>query len=599
MWQETNSLRKNIFQNRLNQLWFFIMAVFLVLSLRLFLISIVKGSYFHKVSEDNRIQIFPEPAPRGIIYDRTHKVMVDNRLSFSVMFVPLNLNKQEAELTIERLDKVIGVDKSAIHDVLAGVCIAEDIDKEKVFFLSEQKSNYPGMKIQVQPRRHYPYGPFAAHLLGYLGEITKKEMDDAVESGFKLGDIVGRTGLEKMYDSYLRGIDGSEQIEVNVNGRPVRVLNHQPSHMGDNIGLTINRGLQETCESLMEGKKGAICVLNPRNGEILALVSKPDFDPNIFVGHTTPEQYKQLFNNKDLPMFNRVIQSQQSPGSTFKIITTIAALEKKAIDTETTFHCNGKFYLGSGSGRREFKCWKKEGHGTMKLIDAIAQSCDVYFYQVGLRAGVDNIAEYASMLGLSNVSGFGFPGEEKGLIPTSKWKKEKYRDNWYPGDTVNMCIGQGYVLVTPIQMANLISIVANRGTLYKPFVVREIVDYEGNRIETFNPSVMKRATLSPQTWDILEKGLKEAVLSGTCQVVKFKDLSVAAKTGTAQNPHGPDHAWFVCYAPVGNPQVAIAVYVEHGGHGASGAGPIARRILERVFGLGEEDAAAETFTAED
>ncbi len=598
MWQNTESFQEKRLHNNLQHLQYFTIAVFVILILRLFFISIIKGSYFQKISEDNRIQIFTLPAPRGIIYDRKGKVLVDNRLSFSVLLSPINLKREILEKTIVRLNGVLESVNDYKPGMTGNVCLAEDVEPEKIFYLSEQKHNFPGMRIQVRPKRHYPYGAFAAHLIGYLGQISKRELEDPVHVGYKKRDIIGKTGLEKIYDRFLRGRDGNEQIEVDVNGKPLRMLSHQDSWMGDHLILTVDKNIQDTCEAVLRGKKGAICVLNPKNGEVLAMVSKPDFDPNIFIENTSPLQYRKLFNDPELPMFNRVIQSQQSPGSVFKIITAISALEEGAVDLETTYNCHGSFLLGRGRRSREFKCWKEGGHGRMEIIDAIAHSCDVYFYQAGLKTGVDSISEYAALFGLSALSGFCMPSEERGLIPSARWKREKTGECWYPGDTVNMSIGQGYVLVTPIQMANLASFVAGRGVLYEPFTVRRIIDTEGNIIRTFRPKVKKRVKLKQQTWDIIQRGMREAVTSGTCRGVNFRNLAVAGKTGTTQNPHGDDHAWFICYAPVEDPQVAMSVYVEHGGHGSSAAVPLARKILENMFNLKEEEIV-EIFEIED
>jgi penicillin-binding protein 2 len=295
-------------------------------------------------------------------------------------------------------------------------------------------------------------------------------------------------------------------------------------------------------------------------------------------------------------MFNRAIQSQYAPGSLFKIVTAIAALEEKVIrpDETMTMRCRGTFRIGN----REFKCWKEGGHGRLDIVQAIAQSCDIFFYQLGLRVGADKIAQYAQMLGLGKGLGISLPSEAMGLVPDSTWKKIYFGEKWYPGDTANMSIGQGYLEVSPLQMVSLISMIANGGTIYKPLVVKKIIDGRGKIIETFQPKVIGKPRISSETLSIIRKGLREAVLSGTSQVVKFKGLSVAGKTGTAQNPHGEDHAWFICYAPEEAPVIALAILVEHGGHGASAAAPLARQILNGVFTL-QVEKQPEIFVYED
>jgi len=588
-------------QRSLVRFRYFIIAILSILFIRLFSLQIVKRGELYRLSEANRIQLFFLPAPRGIIYDRNGKVIVDNVGSFSVLFSPTNLASREIEETLERLGEILNLEhssmlakvRSMIRQPLS-ILLAENVPPSLAFCLAEEKTNLPGVNIEVEPKRHYFYRNFASHLLGYLGEIGPKELRTLSEAGYRLGDIIGKSGVEKVYDNFLRGRRGGRQIEIDASGRQLRIINSVMPEEGNSLILTLDERIQKLCEDSMEGKAGAICALDPNNGEVLALVSKPDFDPNLFTERLSPSLTQKLFEDEGLPMFNRSIQSQCAPGSLFKIVTAIAALEEKVIRPDETLVCRGSLQIGN----REFKCWKEEGHGRLDIVQAIAESCDVFFYQVGLRVGGDKIAQYARMLGLGKEPTISLPSRTGGLVPDSTWKRMYFAEGWYPGDTANMSIGQGYLEATPLQMASLISLVANGGSIYQPLVVKKIIDGRGKIIETFQPKVIGDPRISPETLSIIRRGLREAVLSGTCQTLRFKGLSVLAKTGTAQNPHGEDHAWFICYAPEEAPAIALAVLVEHGGHGASAAAPLARQILSGVFAL-KGEKQPEIFAFED
>ena len=584
--------------------WFryFTIAVLAILFIRLFSLQIIKKGELYKRSEANRIQLFFDPAPRGIIYDRNGKVMVENIGSFSVLFSPTNLTREETEETLKKLGEILNFNYpsmlakvgSSIRQPLNSILLAEDVPRSEVFWLAEEKVNLPSVNIEVQPKRHYLHNNFASHLLGHLGEIGPKELRALYGAGYKLGDIIGKSGVEKIYDNSLRGRSGGRQVEMDASGRQLRIISSVLPKGGNSIILTIDERIQKLCEDSLNGKVGAICAINPANGEVLALVSKPDFDPNLFTERLTPARTQELFTDPGFPMFNRSIQSQYAPGSLFKIITAIAGLEEGVITVDETLGCRGSLQIGN----REFKCWKERGHGRLDIVQAIAKSCDVFFYQLGLRVGGDKLAKYARMLGLAKEIGISLPSEAKGLVADSTWKKINFGEQWYPGDTANMSIGQGYLEVSPLQMASLISLVANGGAIYEPLIVKKIIDGQGNVIKTFLPKVMLKPKISPETLSIVRRGLREAVLSGTSQVLKFKRLSVAGKTGTAQNPQGEDHAWFICYAPEEDPIIALAVLVEHGGHGASAAAPLARQILNGIFTLkGEKEP--EIFVYED
>ena len=600
------SITERQFEARLQRslLWskYFVVTILSLLLIRLFSLQIVKRGELYKLSEANRIQLFFDPAPRGVIYERNGKVIVENTGSFSVLFSPTNLTREQTEEILRKLSEILELSypailakvHSSIRHPLNTILVAENVPREKVFCLAEEKVNLPGVNIEIQPKRHYLHRNFASHLLGHLGEIGPKELAVLSGAGYKLGDIIGKSGVEKIYDNFLRGMSGGRQIEIDAGGRQLRIINSLLPEEGDSLILTLDGRIQKLCEDALEGKAGAICVMDPTNGEILALVSKPDFDPNLFTERLSPSRTQELFTDPGLPMFNRAIQSQYAPGSLFKIVAAIAGLEEGLIGVDETMDCRGSLRIGD----REFKCWKEGGHRRLNIVQAIAQSCDVFFYQLGLKVGADRMARYARMLGLERELGISLPSEATGLVPDSLWKKINFGEQWYPGDTANMSIGQGYLEATPLQMASLISTIANGGVIYKPLLIKKIIDGRGKIVETFPPKILGKPRISSETLSIIRKGLREAVLSGTSQALKFKALAVAGKTGTAQNPHGEDHAWFICYAPEEASRIALAILVEHGGHGASAAAPLARRILHGIFTL-EADKEPEVFVSKE
>jgi len=600
------SITERQFEARLQRslLWskYFVVTILSLLLIRLFSLQIVKRGELYKLSEANRIQLFFDPAPRGVIYERNGKVIVENTGSFSVLFSPTNLTREQTEGILRKLSEILELSypailakvHSSIRHPLNTILVAENVPREKVFCLAEEKVNLPGVNIEIQPKRHYLHRNFASHLLGHLGEIGPKELAVLSGAGYKLGDIMGKSGVEKIYDNFLRGMSGGRQIEIDAGGRQLRIINSLLPEEGDSLILTLDGRIQKLCEDALEGKAGAICVMDPTNGEILALVSKPDFDPNLFTERLSPSRTQELFTDPGLPMFNRAIQSQYAPGSLFKIVAAIAGLEEGLIGVDETMDCRGSLRIGD----REFKCWKEGGHRRLNIVQAIAQSCDVFFYQLGLKVGADRMARYARMLGLERELGISLPSEATGLVPDSLWKKINFGKEWYAGDTANMSIGQGYLEATPLQMASLISTIANGGVIYKPLLIKKIIDGRGKIVETFPPKILGKPRISSETLSIIRKGLREAVLSGTSQALKFKALAVAGKTGTAQNPHGEDHAWFICYAPEEASRIALAILVEHGGHGASAAAPLARRILHGIFTL-EADKEPEVFVSKE
>jgi penicillin-binding protein 2 len=419
-----------------------------------------------------------------------------------------------------------------------------------------------------------------------------------------MGALIGKYGIEYQWENDLRGVDGGQQIEVDALGKEIRPLGTVEPYPGNNLFLTIDLDVQKTAEEAFQGKNGALIAMDPKTGHILAMVSKPSFDLDIFARNILPEEWKSLVENPYHPLQNKGIQGQYPAGSVFKIITAIAGLESGIITPNTPLACAGTFFYGN----RNFRCWKEGGHGILSLHRAIVESCDIYFYQVGLKVGVDLIARYANEFGLGRVTGIALPHEKSGIVPSSSWKKKRFGVPWYSGETLSYSVGQGYLNTTPLQLLELISGIANGGKRYLPQVVEKVENIYGNKIREYPPVELGNANVSENTLRIIKEALRGAVNDphGTGSTCALKDVQVAGKTGTAQVVRMPenfkkgdtdrmplklrDHAWFVAFAPFEDPKISIAVLVEHGGFGASAAAPIAKKVIEKYLNLEPQPA---------
>ncbi|MFH1283935.1 MAG: penicillin-binding protein 2 [bacterium] len=597
MWQGSDLFEQKRFERRLKLLVFLFVFCLSVVLIRLFVLQIVKGQYYTNISERNRTQLFFQRGPRGIIYDRYKVPVVDNIPKVVVLFSPLNLSKELLQKVIFRLSGILGMTQESIWDIVskkkkesAVLSIAEDISRQALFKLEELKLHLPGVSLAIEPKRRYSTGNLASHIIGYIGGISKLELSNRIQDGYRMRDIVGKLGVEKVYDSFLRGRDGGFQLEVDAVGMSKRILYQIPSKQGNNIYLCIDKDVQSALENAFSKRnyEGAGVVISPEDGSILALCSFPNFDPNAFID-TKADVSSIVYDKETKPLFNRALQGQYPPGSVFKIITSIAMLEKEGFDPESKVRCKGTFHLGGKSGRT-FRCWKEKGHGSVDFMQGFAESCDVYFYTKALETGVDAIVEVASDFNLGRIIGIDIPGESGGLLPNPYWKKRVMHEPWYTGDTVNMSIGQGFLTVSPLQAAILAATVANRGMLWRPYIVDRIVDSDGSVLYKNEPYLVSKNRYLDGTWELLDAALKEVVESGTGMACKIKSIEVAGKTGTAQNPHGEDHAWFVAYAslPGEKPEIALSILVVHGEHGASAAAPIAREVIQAYFKAKEE-----------
>jgi penicillin-binding protein 2 len=551
-----------------------------------------------------------------MILDRKGRIVVDNRPSFEVLLIPEDI--VDMEKITEFLHRMLRIRPEEIEKRLEAnkhrppfrpVRIQSDISRLHLALLETHKLDLPGLVVDVAPRRGYTCADMASHLLGYLGEIDRHELKENRFRKYQMGDFIGKYGVEKKWEPFLKGIDGGRQVEVDAMGRELKVLQRVESHPGNNVYLTIDMALQKTCENLLRGKEGAIVAMNPQNGKILAMVSHPSFNPSLFAGGINHEDWESLVRNPFYPLQNRAIQGQYAPGSVFKVITATAGLEEGAISPQEVLFCTGSYRFGN----RTYRCWRRGGHGKVKLHRAVVESCDVFFYQVGQRLGIDTLAKYAKGFGLGKPTAISLGDEKPGLIPTSEWKKQIYDEPWYEGETLSCAIGQGYILVTPLQLLNVISSIANGGTLYLPQIVERVETANGKLVKSHPPAAMGKIPICPENLTIIREALHGVVneARGTGRIARFKGTTVSGKTGTTQVislredveeedlPYEyRDHAWFVAYAPTDNPVISVVVLVEHGGHGASAAAPIAREVMRKYLTIiKEEEEEATSFTA--
>jgi penicillin-binding protein 2 len=585
------------YKQRIVGLMLIVLAVFVVLLMRLVYLQVVAGDDYYRLSMNNSIRLQTVDPPRGLILDRYGTKLAENRPSFDVSFTPKDagdVSRVLSELAVYLnvpVDELQGkVKNSRGLAAFRPVLLKQDIGRDVLAAVEAHKVDMPGVSVQVRLRRNYLDGLNASHVIGYLGEVNVDELKSGDYPNLRGGDYIGKFGVERAQESFLRGEPGGRQVEVNANGQIMRVLQTVSPKPGRNVHLTLDRELQQRAEGLLEGVAGAAVAVEPTTGQILAMASSPSFNQNDFVSGIGAGVWESLVSNPYRPLENKAIQGEYPPGSTFKIVTALAGLEEKAIDETTTFDCAG-FLPFAG---RDYRCWKKEGHGRIDVRRALAESCDVFFYRTGLRLGIDRLAWYAKAFGLGVRSGVTLDQEARGLIPSSVWKKKRFGVPWQEGETLSVSIGQGYVLATPLQMGMLMAAVANGGVRYRPSVLSRVETMEGDVVFQAAPQEIGRLPISPRNLKIVQQGIWGAVNGdhGTARRVHLNDIEIAGKTGTSQvvgrkdsgddytPPHLRPHAWFVCYAPFDAPKIAIAVVVENGEHGSSAAGPIAREMVK-------------------
>lgn len=577
-----------------------VVIVFLVLIARLVWLQLFQGDYYNSLAEGNRLRAIPLAAMRGVMYDRNGQILVGSRPSFMVTYVPTQGKMTDEEAN--KLSRLLNMPADKILEKAGKVknsyvptVLAQDLTPDVVTKVEERRNELPGISVDVQPIRYYPYDMMAAQIFGYVGQIDEDDMERLKgEDGVSNVTQIGRAGLESYYDDVLRGKDGSRQVEVDASGSPVMEVERKNPVQGHNIHLTLDLNLQTALEKAMDaqiaqgiGVSGIAAVaVDPNTGAVLAMASRPAYNPNWFTRGITESEWRQINGNPNHPMENRVIAGEYPPGSTFKLITGAAALELKKITPDEMIFDSGRHWLV------DMRNAGGEALGWINFTEALAKSDNVYFYELGRRVGIDKLAEYAKMFGMGQKTGIAMRGEAAGLVASEEYKEKNYHQDWYLGDTFNSAIGQGFQLVTPLQAAMIVSEVANGGIQYKPFIVSRIDNLDGTPYKIFAPEQTGTLEVSKTTLDLIREGMRNvAEESGTAgSLFAGFPVQVAGKTGTAENFSGRDHGWFVAFAPYDHPRIVIAVLTEQGGFGASSSGPIVRAMLEEFFHIGTADS---------
>jgi penicillin-binding protein 2 len=619
-----------------------VILIFLIFALQMWRLQIVEGERYQLMADRNRFRLVPTEASRGVIYDRYGHILIRNIPSFAVTIIPAYLpeDEQEEMAVFSQLSTLLEIPvstaaasagpfspqrgiKEMVDEVrdaapYRALTIKTNVDRDTVFIIEEEHLDLPGVLIEIDPIRQYPSGDLTSHVIGYVGAVPSEQAETYADRGYDPNnDKVGLTGVELTFDEELRGSKGSKYIEVDVAGREVRAVGDpQPPLPGHNLILTIDLELQQFVEEALSrgmenvaSESGVAIAMNPQSGEILSLVSLPSYDNNLFATGISQEDWAGLQEDPNKPLVNHAIIGQYPPGSAFKIIPAAAALEEGVVNRRTTLTCQGtlwlpnKYFPDDPELAQPFYCWIHKldrGHGSLNIIQGIAQSCDIFFYQVGggfedfEGLGLERLSEYANLFGLGQPTGIALPGEASGLVPTQKWKRINYAESWSTGDTYNVSIGQGFILVTPLQLLNATVAVANGGTLYRPQIVYQVTDAEGQVIRPFAPEVIRQVPVSKENLAMVREGMQAAVDWGTARQAQLEGVAVAGKTGTAEYPgprdeegHLPTHAWFTAFAPVQDPEIALVIFVAGGGEGTTTAVPIAAEILRYYFGIPE------------
>ncbi|HEY4706359.1 MAG TPA: penicillin-binding protein 2 [Thermodesulfobacteriota bacterium] len=589
-------------------------ACFFLLAARLWYLQVFEHSYFLEMSMNNATRLIKAPAPRGVVYDRVGVKIAENRPGFDLYIVPEDV--KDWPKTKEMLLKLIQIDEEDINETLEkskkrppfqAVKLKEDLSWEETVRFESFKFELPGLMLDVSPKRSYVFGEATAHLLGYLGEISEKELKEREdEERYSSGDLIGKYGLEKYFEKDLRGIDGGKEIEVDALGRKIRMVNWIPPYPGNNMKLSIDIKSQVAAWAALGDKVGAVVAMEPKTGRVLAMVSTPGFDPNTLSTRITREEWRAIIENPLNVLNNRAIQGQYPPASTYKPIHAAAALEEGVITPETRIYSGPSFWFAG----RAYRDWKEEGHGSINVHRAIVESSDTFFYQVGLKLGIDRLAGYTKRFGFGEKTGIPLHNEKSGLVPSSEWKRKVYKVKWYEGETISVSVGQGYMLTTPLQLLNAYAAIANGGTLWRPILVDEITTPDGKLILRSAPEKRGELGISEKTMAHIRDGLRGVTHEegGTARFLsRTTDLKIAGKTGTAQVARlikrtkniesiaykYRDHAWFAGFAPYDDPQIAVVVIVEHGGFGASAAAPVAREVFKAYLGKEAPPAGVE------
>lgn len=577
-------------------------GAFALLVGRLYLLQVVEYERYRDLSENNRLRLRTVRAPRGLILDRKGRAIAETQGSFDLVCSPVDVNDLEGEVRLlsgivefeaeeeEILERIRAAKRTNPY---SSITVARDLRFEQVSVIEFNRENLPGFSVLVEAKRSYPFGTAFAHVLGYVGEASPEELERSENGSLSMGDLIGKYGLERMMDNVLRGVNGGRKVEVDAAGRDQRLVEEIPPKAGGTVHTTLDADLQVTAQEAMGDRAGAVIALAPKTGEVLAFYSAPAFDPNAFARGIRRADWKALNTDPRKPMQNKGLQGTYAPGSTIKPFLALAALEEKMQDAAKRVVCPGSYRLGN----RVFRCWREKGHGAVDMYRAIVQSCDVYFYTLGLKLGPDRVAKLEKSAGLGTITGIDLPGEKRGLVPDSEWKRTVVKDRWYDYESVILGIGQGAVHLTPLEMAVGYSALATGGEVMRPRVVAKTVGMDG-KIRESGPETLRKLPWDPGNVEFLRKALAGVVNDyGTGGAAKLTGVVVGGKTGTAQvasvkgkmikSENLPyeirDHAWFVAFAPVDDPQICVTALVEHGGHGGSAAAPIVKAVMQEFF----------------
>lgn len=602
-----NPADKEVLEKRINLLFWGIVVCFLIFFTGFWYLQVIRGAYYVELAKENIWQDYPLPAPRGLILDRNNQVLAENRLSHNLFITP-GLSRN-LENTLRFLSYVLATTpdelKRTIHKEGSlrsrqPVLVYQDLSLPQLAYISARSVEYPELNIKQETNRSYRYSELFAHVLGYVGELTEDQAARSIFPGAKKRDIVGQAGLERYYNHYLMGKTGFESKLVNSFGVELKVHEFQPRKEpavpGNIVRLGLDYNMQKAAQDAFVEKDryGAAVAINIKTGEVMVMYSDPEFNPNDFIPRIAPAKWKELLGDERHPLQNRSIQNKFSPGSTFKTIMALAALQERKISPETSFFCGGGQFIYN----RTFRCWKPGGHGYVDLKRAIEQSCDVYFYNVGMRMDIDDISKYAKILGMGSPTKIDLFNEVAGLVPSREWKKATTGDKWYPGETISVAVGQGPVLLTALQLASVYATVATDGIKIQPHLLDAVLDTNGKVLDVAHYSKEQTEGIDRKNYEFIKEALWDVVnQNGTGGKARIDGYDVCGKTGTVQvvgyerggelwRTHKElygDHAWFVAFAPYVDPQVVVAVFVEHGGHGSDAAAPVAWRILETYF----------------
>lgn len=559
---------------------YLVIFLFIVFTIRLYQLQIIKGKQHRNTTLTNRVKVIRLPAPRGIVYDRNGIALAKNKPYFFASFMPVS-----EEIDIEGLSKLLKIERKLLEqsikkrakNIFEPIKLKERLSFKEVTEIEARRSDYPGLIIETNISRNYVYNNTASHLLGYLGKPGDRQLKKAAYKDITPDTFVGQTGVEALYDEELIGVPGKKIVEVDALGRQMRVLNYIPPEKGKDITLSLDVKLQKVAEEAFGENAGSLVAINTENGEILVMASMPAYNPNDFIPGIDYTKWNSLSSDEQHPLLNRSMQSAYPPGSIFKALMAVAGMKEGVITPSFNIFCDGSMEVGS----HPFRCWKS--HGPVSFNRALTESCDLYFYEVGRKLGIDKIAEYAHIFGLGKKTGIGITRERRGVIPSREWKRKAMNKPWYLGETIIASIGQGYVSITPLQAALMTTLIANNGNYYPLTVQKRNSPIEPDKVFDIDPEIYNKVRLA----------LRGVVTNtrGTGKAARSSIVNIAGKTGTAQvigvrvksellKKEFRDHAWFISFAPYEKPEIALSVIVEHGGHGGSAAAPIAKKVIE-------------------